>query len=291
MCVPGTVETVRERIESGEPEPPAPRLSRRAALAAGAGTVLAAAVPGTAMAKKGRGRGHGHGHGRGKGRERLTDLTHVLSEDFPRFPGAPETSRQTTTTIPANGFYGQTWTLWEHTGTHIDAPAHFVPAPARTSEELRLEELVAPLVVIDISDRAASDNDTFVTPDDLMRYERRQGRIPRGAVVAMDSGWAARSGSAASYQNGMHFPGFGVEAVRWLLANRRIGGIGVDTLSLDPGQSSTFDTHKTLLGADRFGIENLRNLGEVPPRGATVVVGLVPWREGSGGPARVFASH
>ena len=160
---------------------------------------------------------------------------------------------------------------------------------------MSLDELIRPLVVIDISDRAAADPDTEVTRDDLRTFERRRGRIRRGAVVAMNSGWAARSTSVAAYRNvgadGLqHFPGFSKAAVEWLLEERDIAGIGVDTLSLDPGRSQTFDAHVTLLGADRYGIENLANLDRVPERGATLTVGLIPWEQGSGGPARVFAS-
>ena len=130
----------------------------------------------------------------------------------------------------------------------------------------------------------------MVTPDDLERFERRYGRIPRDAVVAMYSGWEARAGSVESYRNTdasgiMRFPGFGKEAVEWLLKRRRIRGIGVDTMSLDNGSSAGFDAHLTVLGADRYGVENLRNLKRLPARGATLVLGLIPWREGSGGPA------
>ena len=279
MCVPGTAETVRARFEAEETEPPAPGMSRRAALAAGAGALAAAAMPSGAVAS------HRRGH-----RRRLTDLSHVFSEDFPSFPGTPANSRQTAVTIERDGFYGQTWDIWEHSCTHIDAPGHFIPG-GRTTPQLRLRELVAPIVVVDISGRAAQENDTEVTRADLRAFERRHGRIPRGAVVAMHSGWESRAGSVDAYRNGMRFPGFGPDAVSWLLERRRIGGIAVDTLSLDHGSSSTFDTHKTLLGADRFGIENIRNLKALPARGATVYVGVIPWREGSGGPARVFASH
>ncbi|HZA40649.1 MAG TPA: cyclase family protein, partial [Actinomycetota bacterium] len=86
-----------------------------------------------------------------------------------------------------------------------------------------------------------------------------------------------------------HFPGFGIDAVEWLLANRSITGIGVDTLSLDVGASTTFDVHVTLLGADKYGIESLANLSLIPPRGAEAFVGVIPWEEGSGGPCRVVA--
>jgi kynurenine formamidase len=86
-----------------------------------------------------------------------------------------------------------------------------------------------------------------------------------------------------------HFPGFGLEAVEWLLERRHIRAIGVDTVSLDIGASTTFDVHKRLLGADRYGLENLANLGHIPPRGAEAIVGVIPWEQGSGGPCRVLA--
>ena len=285
MCVPGTLETVRERVEREGP----PRVSRRVALAAGAGAVASTALPGAVSA---RGRGGPRAGRTGKGR--LVDLSHEFSEDFPAFPGAPPTSRETAVTIPEDGFYGQVWTIWEHICTHMDVPAHFI-AGGRTSPELELEELVAPIVVVDISGRAARQPDTVVTPDDLARFERRYGRIPRHAVVAMYSGWETRAGSVEAYRNTdatgtMRFPGFGKDAVDWLLARRRIRGIGVDTMSLDHGSSSTFDVHLTVLGADHYGVENLRNLKQIPARGATLVLGLIPWKEGSGGPCRAFAS-
>jgi kynurenine formamidase len=279
MCVPGTLETVRERSEREG----TPRLSRRAALGAGAAAMAAAALPGAASAR---------GHHRGK--QRLVDLTHEFREDFPVFPGSPATSRETAVTIPEDGFYGQVWTFWEHICTHMDVPGHFITR-GRTSPELGLDELVAPIVVVDISRRVAREPDTVVTVDDLVRFERRHGRIPRDAVVAMYSGWETRAGSVEAYRNmdaggTMRFPGFGKEAVDWLLERRDIRGIGVDTMSLDNGSSATFDAHLTVLGADRYGVENLRNLTQLPARGATLVLGLIPWRQGSGGPCRAFAS-
>lgn len=277
MCLPGTIETVRERVE----QEGVPRLDRRAALLGAAGVALAATLPGRAL-------------GSTTPTNRLQDLTHVFREGFPMFLGAPPApDREVVVTVPANGFYGQQWTFWEHTATHLDVPAHFI-VDGRQSPEIPLEELVRPLVVIDISARAASDPDAVVLPGDLVAFERRHGRIPRGAVACMYSGWESRVGSEAAYRNvgadGLqHFPGFGKAAVEWLLVERDIAGIGVDTLSLDHGASTTFDTHLTVLGADRYGIENLANLARVPARGATIVVGLVPWEHGSGGPARVFA--
>jgi kynurenine formamidase len=282
MCLPGTVETVREASERGG----VPAISRRAALAGGGAAALAALLPGTAS---GHDRRHGHGKHRGG---RVTDLTHVFRAGFPVYVGdAPR--RRTIKTFAADGFYAQEWTFGEHSGTHIDAPGHFVEG-SRLVTQLRPEELFVPAAVIDISARAAQDPDAEVTPDDIRRYERRHGRIPHGAAVLMRSGWDARAGDAAAFKNAdasgtYHFPGFGADAVAYLVQRTRAVAIGVDTMSLDPGNSTTFAAHLTWLGADRYGIEGIANLASIPPRGAVVYVGVIPWEAGSGGPCRLLA--
>jgi kynurenine formamidase len=176
----------------------------------------------------------------------------------------------------------------------MDAPAHFV-AGGRFTPQLRMRELVLPIVVIDIAKRAARDPDTVVTAADLRRFERKHGRIPDGALVAMDSGWAAKIGNDAAYKGGppgdYHFPGFGDEAIEFLLERRNAAAIGVDTMSLDNGPSTTFSVHVNWLNADNYGLENLANLDKLPPHGATAIVGVIPWQDGSGGPARVLASY
>ena len=278
MCLPGTVEAVRDSQ---------PTITRRTVLAGGGAAALAALMPGEALAHKRR--RHGHHGSRGK----VVDLTHTFTEGFPVYTGNAPT-RRTLTTIPANGFYKQEWTFDEHSGTHMDAPGHFV-ADGRMTPDLEPSELVLPIVVIDISRRAESDPDAVVDADDLRRFERRHGRIPDGALVAMDSGWAAKIGDEAAYKGGppgdYHFPGFGDEAIEYLLERRRAAAIGVDTLSLDNGQSTTFSVHVNWLNADNFGLENLANLDKLPARGATAIVGVVPWQDGSGGPARVLATY
>ena len=284
MCLPGTIESVREQTEREG-------VSRRALLAGGGAAAVAAALPGVADARKRRGRHHG-GHGGGPRFGKITDLTHLFRAGFPVYTG-DEPARRTLKNYTPDGFYSQEWTFGEHSGTHMDAPGHFVEG-ARRVPQLRPDELLAPAAVIDISQRAASDPDAAVEPRDLQRYERRYGRIPRGALVLMDSGWAAKVNDNAAFKNAdaggtYHFPGFGIDAVEWLLDRRDIRGIGVDTLSLDPGNSATFDVHKRLLGADRYGIENVANLPALRRKGAYVSVGVIPWEEGSGGPCRVLA--
>jgi kynurenine formamidase len=277
MCVPGTVEAVRGRTARGE----VPVVSRRAMLLTGAGGALAAALPRPVLAAP-----------KNNKKNRSRDLTHLFRAGFPVYTFDPP-ARRTLVTIPSGGFYSQEWTFGEHSGTHMDAPGHFV-AGGRLTPEIDPRELMVPIIVIDISRRAATDPDAAVTVDDLVRFERRHGRIPRRALVCEYSGWESRVNDPDAFKNAdangtYHFPGFGIEAVNWLLANRSITGIGVDTLSLDVGASTTFDVHVTLLGADKYGVENLANLSRIPPRGAEVFVGVIPWEEGSGGPCRVVA--
>jgi kynurenine formamidase len=224
---------------------------------------------------------------------RYADLTHVFTEGFPVYVG-DEPTRETLFTIPADGFYSQKWTFGEHSGTHMDAPGHFTLG-GRLSPEITPQELIVPIVVVDISRRAAEDPDAMVLPDDLVRFERRHGRIPEGALVAMNSGWAEKIGDPLAFKGGAsfpnyHFPGFSLDAAIWLVEERGVTAIGVDTLSLDPGDSATFPVHVNYLATDRYGLENLANLDRIPPRGATAYVGLIPWEEGSGGPARVIAN-
>jgi kynurenine formamidase len=276
------------RVAQQEPAGTGAGFSRRAALVGGAAAAVTAALAGTARAEDRTPRVPIRG-GRG-----LCDLTHPLTTGLPMFDPSEAPTRSTAATIEEDGYYLQEWRLFEHTGTHVDAPGHFT-AGGRLAPELRIEELVTPAVVIDISSRAADEPDTVVTIDDVRAHERRHGRIPDDAAVLMNSGWGTRFDDPQAYRGAdpagtLHFPGFGADTCQWLLEHRRIRSLGVDTLSIDPGVSTTFDTHLLLTGADRYGLENLASLDGVPPTGATIVVGLIPFEEGSGGPARVLAS-
>jgi kynurenine formamidase len=298
MCLPGTVETVRGQTE----EDGVRRLDRRTALLSGLGAAAALAAPGIASAERPRKRddddddderGRGRGHDKRRKNDRLQDLTHLFFAGFPVFTGNSP-ARRTLVTIPSGGFYSQEWTFGEHSGTHMDAPGHFVTG-GRLSPQITLDELVVPIVVVDISERAARDPDTMVTVDDLRRFERRHGHIPEEALVCMHSGWATKVRDPGAFKGGAafpnyHFPGFSVDAALWLVERREVTAIGVDTMSLDPGNSRTFPVHVNFLATDRYGLENLNNLDKIPPRGAHAYIGLIPWEEGSGGPCRVIAT-
>lgn len=169
-----------------------------------------------------------------------------------------------------------------------------MPLTTDWPDQLPVEGFFAPLVVVDISRRAASDEDAGVTVDDIRAWERRHGPLPEGAFVAMYSGWEERLSDPDSFLNAdasgtLHFPGFTPEAAEFLVGKRSIVGIGVDTLSLDPGASTEIEVHRTTLPTGKYGLENIANLGEVDAAGATIIVGGPKHENGTGGPARVFA--
>jgi kynurenine formamidase len=211
----------------------------------------------------------------------------------PRPPRSAPPRRRRPGTPAGHVRESQRWTFGEHTATHIDAPGHFAPGQPLV-DQLDPESLVCPLVVIDIVRRARQDPNAMVTVEDLRRYERRHGRIPRGALVCMNSGWADKADDPAAFKGGdafpdYNFPGFSVEAAMWLANQRDIAAIAVDTISLDPGNSTTFPVHNEFLATGRYGIESLANLSAVSRHHRQAVVGAVPWQDGSGGPCRVLA--
>ena len=280
MCAPSVMEQVR--LE----------LSRRDLLRAAAGAAAGAFLAGSRASAQS---GAGQTAARRLEFSHLMDLTHTLSPDFPVFPSFEPMRMTTLVTVANDGFYANRWDLGEHTGTHMDAPAHFVDRPGTwTADEVPPDRLIAPLVVVHIHERASRDPDAWVTVDDLVGWERQYGRIPDGAVVCMHSGWESRVADPAAFLNAdsagvLHFPGFSPDAAAWLVHERQPFGIGVDTLSLDIGASTDFKVHLTVLGANLFGLENLANLAKVPPAGATLIIGAPKVRRASGGPCRVLA--
>ena len=223
----------------------------------------------------------------------VRDLTHTVSPEFPVFPGYPPMEISRHFTIERDTSNAYTLALIEHTGTHLDAPFHFA-ADGLTADLIPPERLLAPLAVLDISERAKADEDARVEPEDILAWEERHGPLPAGAFVGMYSGWEARLSDPETFVNldssgRPHWPGFGAEAAEFLVNERDVVGIGVDTLSLDLGASREFGAHRSVLPAGKYGLENLANLGEVSEAGARIVVGGPKHEGATGGPARVFA--
>lgn len=224
---------------------------------------------------------------------RIIDLSYAIRERLPRWPGDERVfESQVNATVEANGYFTRSFWMLEHYGTHLDAPAHFPPGQ-QTVEQIPPERFFGPAVVFDVTAGAAKDSDYCLSLSDVARWEAQHGEVPRGAIALLRTGWAARWPDEARYRNQdaagvMHFPGYGVEAVR-LLIQRGVVGLGIDTMNVDPGNSGDFPVHTLALGSGLYHLENLADLSALPPVGAQLVVAPIKLAGGSGGPCRVFA--
>jgi len=216
-----------------------------------------------------------------------------MSPEFPTFFGVPGIEIQKQYDFKKDGFNLNWWRLIEHAGTHLDAPIHFSEDGA-TAYTIVAGELVVPLAVIDVRKQAEKDADYLMGIEDVLTWEKRFKKLPNSCCVAMLSGWSAKVGDAAKYtgkdaSGTFHFPGVAPELAEWLLKERNVLGLAVDTLSLDNGPSKDFKTHKTWLPAGRWGLENVANLEKLSPSEAILVVGLPKVKGSTGGPVRLIA--
>ncbi len=186
----------------------------------------------------------------------------------------------------------------EHTGTHLDAPVHWVTArDGDDVSQIPVRKLVAPAAVIDVADRVADNPDFLLEIDHLRAWEAAHGPLPAGGWLLLRTGWDARSGDQEAFLNanetGPHTPGVSVEAAKWLAEEAPVVGLGVETVGTDAGAAHSFDPpfpcHSFLLGANKYGLTQLQNLHRLPPTGAVVIAAPLPIVGGSGSPARVLA--
>jgi kynurenine formamidase len=236
----------------------------------------------------------------------IVDLTHPLDPDFPVIVLPPEFGQsapfrmETISRYDADGpaWYWNNITVGEHTGTHLDAPVHWITGrdlPANTVDAMPPPAMLAPAVVVDMSAAAAADDDALLTPALLADWETRHGRIPAGAWVLLRTDWSKRSGAAYANlrDDGAHTPGPDAEAMRWLVHERGILGFGTETIGTDAGQASHFNppypAHHYLHGAGRYGLQCLADLDRLPPTGALLLAAPLRIRGGSGSPVRVLA--
>ena len=242
----------------------------------------------------------------GSGAVRVVDLTAPLSSGTPTLLLPPEfgqTAKFELEEISAYDDRGPAW-YWnnfrtgEHTGTHFDAPNHWVTG--RDGDDVSsvpAARLVAPAAVIDVSDRVAEDPDFLLEPEDLKAWESEHGPLPAGGWLFVRTGWDARSGSQEDFLNadqaGPHTPGLSVGCARWVAEESPVIGLGVETVGTDAGAAAGFDPmfpcHTLMHGAGKYGLTQLQNLAELPPTGAVVVAGPLRIVGGSGSPARVLA--
>ena len=227
------------------------------------------------------------------GKTRIIDLSYAINEKLVPWPGDERWfEAKTNATSEKNGYFTRSFWMLEHYGTHLDAPAHFSPGNL-TVDQIAPRNLFGPAVVLDVRVEGAKDEDFKLPAAAITAWEKAHGQVPQGAVVLLRTGWATRWPDARRYRNQdqqgkMHFPGFSPEAAR-ILVERKVSGLGCDTLSVDYGASQDFKVHVLALGAGLYHLENLKDLSELPEAGAFLIVAPIKLEGGSGGPVRVFA--
>ena len=234
--------------------------------------------------------------------KKFVDLTHAFAPGIPRWHGFPDEKRETLYWYEkgrgsrGEGFFAETFTLVGQWGTHVDPPAHFIRG-LRTVDQISLQEMVLPLVVIDVHVEAAKDADYTLSLERVKKWEEDHGAIPSGAFVVMRTDWSKRWPDGAAMENKdaasvSHYPGWTMPALKYLYEERKVTASGHETTDTDPGiaaskDDATLETY--ILSTNHYQIELLANLDQVPESGALVIVSFPKPKGGSGFPARVFA--
>jgi kynurenine formamidase len=239
---------------------------------------------------------------------RVIDLTQTLSPSFPALQLPSQFGQVEPFRIERISHYDENGPAWywnnfscgEHTGTHFDAPVHWVTGrdhPNNSVDTVPPGHFLAPAVVVDASEQVSQNDDWLLTVDYLEAWERQHGRIPRGAWVLFRTDWSKRVDDPAAFLNmrddGAHTPGPTQAAVDWLIAQRNVHGFGVETINTDAGQSYAwplpYPCHTLMHGANRYGLQCLANLDQLPATGALIVAAPLKIEHGSGSPLRVLA--
>jgi len=233
-------------------------------------------------------------------RYRMVDLSHPFNVQTIYWPTSTDRfalKQLSFGPTPGGWFYAaNSFSTPEHGGTHLDAPIHFA-ANRQFADQIPLEKLIAPAVVIDVSAAAGRNRDYRLTSADVQRFEREHGRIPAGSIVLLRTGWSKRWPDKKTYlgddkpgdASHLHFPSFGAEAATLLVKERRVGALGADVASIDYGPSADFVVHRIALEANVPGFENLANLDQLPATGSIVIALPMKIEHGSGAPLRSFA--
>jgi kynurenine formamidase len=228
------------------------------------------------------------------------DLTHAFNEDTIYWPTAQTFKKERVYygRTPGGWFYAAyNYSTAEHGGTHMDSPIHFA-IDANTTEQVSLDQLIGPGFVIDVTAKTTADPDYLVTAADIEAFEAAHGRLPEGAIVLLRTGWGQKYGDVTAYMGTaergeaavakLRFPGLSLEGAK-MLVRRQIGAVGIDTASIDRGQSKEFAAHVELMTHNIPAFENVADMSALPPAGATIIALPMKIEGGSGGPLRIVA--
>ncbi|MGV0107214.1 Cyclase family protein [Nostoc sp. DSM 114160] len=224
---------------------------------------------------------------------RVIHLSHVIDIDIPQWSGDPTVEFETVAELNNDGYYLRRFSLGEHSATHINAPNSF-HSSAVGIDQYPAQSLVVPAVVINVCQATAVNPDYALTIADVLAWEKEYGEISPGCVVILNTGWQKKWSDKSAFLNhdaqGIpHFPGFGSDATQFLLDERQIVGVGIDTHGVDPGQDNSFAINRLVLEQPRIVLENLTNLDQLPPKGTTLAIAPLRLRGGSGSPVGVLA--
>ena len=233
--------------------------------------------------------------------DRIVDLTYAFDADSVYWPTAEQFKLETDFEgMTDKGYFysAYRYSAAEHGGTHLDSPVHFAKG-RRSVDELPLEQLMGPAILIDVTAQCATNPDYLVSVADFENWEKRNGRIPFGTIVLLRTGFGKfypdRKKYLGTEERGaeavakLHFPGLDPAAARWITTKRSIKAIGLDTASIDYGQSTLFESHRTLFEKNIPAFENVANLDQLPAKGFSVIALPMKIKGGSGGPLRIIA--
>jgi kynurenine formamidase len=225
---------------------------------------------------------------------RVIDLSHVISPRIPLWPGDPKVVFKVVATMKKDGYYLRSFTIGEHSATHMNAPNSFIEGNTQAITSYAPEQRVVPAAVIDVRGKAAADADYQLTKQDVLDWEAQHGQLAPGTFVIMLTGWEDKWGDPKAFINqdakgNLHFPGFAPATSKWLVSDRRIAGVGIDTHGVDPGLDTSYATNTAMAANHLIAIECMANLDQLPAKGATLVLAPLQLHNGSGSPLSIMA--
>jgi kynurenine formamidase len=262
-----------------------------AALAAAAGTaaITLAASPGTATG----------GAAAAAGAKTITyskvvELSQPISQKIPLWPGDPKVVFKVVATMKKDGYYLRSFTIGEHSATHMNSANSFISGDKTAITDYPATQRVVPAAVIDVRAKCAANADYQLTKQDVLDWEAAHGQLQPGTFVIMLTGWEDKWGSPKAFINqdakgNLHFPGFAGATSAWLLSDRQIAGVGIDTHGVDPGLDTSYATNAAIATAHKLALECMGHLDELPATGATLVLAPLQLKGGSGSPLSVVA--
>ncbi len=224
---------------------------------------------------------------------KILSLSHEITEDIPLWPGDPEVQFTPVAQMETDGYYLRRFSLGEHSGTHINAPRSFI-RDAAGIESYNAASLVVEAVIIDVTARTRENSDYVISLADIEAWERKHGIIPQGSLIIFYTGWDELWGTPEQFlkedfEGNLHFPGVSGTTTAFLLQERLIAGIAIDTHGVDPGLDIEYQSNKQLMAAQAISIECIANLQDLPATGITLVIGMLQLVEGAGSPVAITA--